>query len=620
MNDVTLSGSGYVGRILHIDLTSGKTTEEELGEDRAHAFLGGKGLGAFLLFRNTPSGADPLSEQNTLIFSTGPLTGTIAPTGNRFAVVTKSPATGAFLDSHCGGPFGVGLKKFGYDALSIGGSCDEQSILILQDGKVNMESAKEVSGKSTIDTEAALKNRFGKDAAIACIGPAGERLARLACIFSGLRAAGRGGSGAVMGSKKLKAIIANGTERLLVRYPELFMKAAWLAHRSIRMHETTVRQLPRYGTNNILETINATGGLPVNNFQSAGLENPQDITGESWRKLVWVKDTACFNCPIGCSKMAILRSGKYAGTIVDGPDYETTWALGPNCGVTERDAIVKANELCDLYGVDTISTGGTIAFAMECFEKGILPKDRLDGIEARFGNADAVVMLTEKICRGEGVGRIMQNGARIFAESLSMLRQNKSLADYAMQSKGLELPAYEPRAAQGMGLGYATSDRGGCHLRAYTANQELLGHGGGVDPRTTKGKAQLVIDKQNEKAVVDSVGICFFSLYAISLKDIRRMVVTATGLDFKTTKDLESVGERVYNLTRLFNIREGLSSKDDSLPHRFTNEPLPGPVAKGEVSKLSEMLAEYYSLRGWNEDGVPEKEKLMELGLLSFLT
>lgn len=617
---MTLCGSGYVGKILHVDLTDGKTTEEELREDRAHAFLGGKGLGAFLLFRSTRSGIDPLSEENTLIFSTGPLTGTIAPTGNRFAVVTKSPVTGAFLDSHCGGPFGVGLKKSGYDVLSIGGSCDEQSILILQEGRVDIQSAKEVSGKSTIDTEAILKKRFGEDATIACIGPAGERLARLACIFSGLRAAGRGGSGAVMGSKKLKAIIAKGTERIMVRNPELFMKAAWLAHRLIRMHETTVRQLPRYGTNNILETINATGGLPVNNFQSAGLENPQEITGESWRKWVWIKDTACFNCPIGCSKTALLRSGKYAGTVIDGPDYETTWALGPNCGVTERDAIVKANELCDLYGVDTISTGGTIAFAMECFEKGILSIEDLDGIEARFGDADAMVTLTEKICKGEGVGRILQNGTKNSAESLSILRQSRSLPEYAMQSKGLELPAYEPRAAQGMGLGYATSDRGGCHLRAYTANQELLGHGGGVDPRATKGKAQLVIDKQNEKAVVDSVGICFFSLYAIALKEIRRMVVAATGVDFKTTKDLESVGERVYNLTRLFNIREGLSRKDDVLPYRFTNEPLPGPVAKGEVVKLSEMLAEYYSLRGWDGDGVPKKEKLMELGLLSLLS
>lgn len=608
-----------MGSILYVDLNTEKSRTETLPDDTARLFLGGKGLGALLLYKMARPKADPLSPEYPLIFLTGPLTGTLAPTGNRFCVVTKSPLTGAFLDSHCGGPFGIALKRSGYDAVVVTGKAQAPSAIVIRNSQVEITPANDVWGRNTQESEATLKRRFGGENEVACIGPAGERLAPIACIYNSSRVAGRGGAGAVMGSKNIKAVVASGNNPIEVKEVEAFKKAAWSAHRLVRMNETTVRQLPKYGTNNILEVINVMGGLPVRNFQKGVLDEPEGVFAESWRKDIWTGDTACVNCPIACSKTASVKSGEYAGAICEGPDYETTWALGPNCGVTDRGAIVKANELCDLYGVDTISTGGAIGFAMECFERGLLAPEDLDGINATFGNARAMVQLSEKIARGDGVGRTLQNGVRRSATTFAEAKGMRDFEDYAIEVKGMELPAYEPRGAQGMGLAYATSDRGACHLRAYTVGQELLGYWGGVDPQAIGGKAQLVIDKQNEKAVVDSAGLCFFSFFAISLKEIRRMVVAATGLQYESSKDLELLGERVYNLTRMFNTREGLSRDDDRLPRRLLEVPLEEGAAKGRVVKLGDMLPEYYSLRGWDADGVPTQERLQRLNLSQLL-
>jgi len=608
-----------MGFILHVDLNTEKSRTETLPDDAAELFLGGKGLGALLLYKVARPKADPLSPEYPLIFFTGPLTGTLAPTGNRFAVVTKSPLTGAFLDSHCGGPFGIALKHSGHDAIVLTGKAEAPSAVIIRNGQVEIAPANDVWGRSTQESEVMLKRRFGSENEVACIGPAGERLAPIACIYNSSRVAGRGGAGAVMGSKNVKAVAASGDSCIEVDDVEAFKKAAWSAHRLVRMNETTVRQLPKYGTNNILEVVNVMGGLPVRNFQRGVLDEPEEVFGERWRKEIWTRDRACTNCPIACSKTAAVKSGDYAGATCEGPDYETTWALGPNCGVTDKGAIVKANELCDLYGVDTISTGGAIGFAMECFERGLLTPEDLDGIKATFGNARAMVQLSEKIARGDGVGRTLQNGVRRSARAFAGAKGTGDFEDYAIEVKGMELPAYEPRGAQGMGLAYATSDRGACHLRAYTVGQELLGYWGGVDPQAIEGKAQLVIDKQNEKAVVDSAGLCFFSFFAISLKEIRRMVVAATGLRYESSRDLEQLGERVYNLTRMFNVREGLSRDDDRLPRRLLEVPLAEGPAKGRVVKLGDMLPEYYSLRGWNADGVPTEQKLQHLGLSQLL-
>ena len=610
---------GYMGKILHVELPSMRVYTEALTEDIAYHFLGGKGLGAYLLFKMLKPKTPPLSPDNVLIFATGPLTGTIAPTGNRFCVVTKSPATGTFDDSHCGGPFGIALKRAGYDALVIRGAADELSILVIDEDHVDLASAKDLAGMFTYDAEREIKSRLGRDFEVAVIGPAGERMAPIAGIFSALRAAGRGGTGAVMGSKKLKAVAVRGHKPIKVYDPKRFRRFAWIAHRMVRMHESTARHLPRYGSANILETINEMGALPTRNYRSGVFERAEEVAGERWRETLWIRDVACKGCPIACSKVAYVKEGPFKGTIVDGPDYETIWALGPQCGISSREAIAHANQLCDLYGIDTISTGNIIAFIMECYERGILTEDELDGLRPMWGDGEVMVKLVEKIGKGEGIGGLLQQGVRRIAEYLIKAKGAEECLFFAMHVKGLELPAYEPRAAQGMGLGYATSDRGACHLRGWTAGQELLGYGGAVDPLTTRGKAQLVIDRQNEKAVVDSVGICFYAFQAFTLKEIRNMLVSCTGLSYRNNRELYVTGERIYNLTRLFNVREGFTAKDDSLPERLLKEPAPEGPAKGHVVRLEEMLKEYYALRGWDENGIPTKEKLEELGLSKFL-
>ncbi|MBO3803061.1 MAG: aldehyde ferredoxin oxidoreductase family protein [Candidatus Brockarchaeota archaeon] len=610
-----MKGRGYAGKILRLDLPEARCSVEDLEEGEARLFLGGKGLGARMLYGNLEPRVDPLSGGNILIFATSPLTGTIAPTGNRFCVVTKSPLTGTFLDSHCGGSFGVGLKEAGFDAIAISGAAEELSLLVLEDGKASLVGARNLEGMTTLETEKRVKEELGAGFKVACIGPAGERGALIAGIFSDMRAAGRGGAGAVMGSKRLKAIAARGKERVRVSDPEAFEKAAWRAHRMVRMHEVTARHLPTYGSDNILETINETGALPTRNFQEGTFESASEISGAEWRKELWVRDSGCMMCPISCAKVAKVEGGPSGASFTEGPDYESIWALGALCGVSDKGAIARANLLCDLYGIDTISAGNAVAYAMECRERGLLKEEEVGNLDLRFGNGGAMLGLVEKVSRGEGLGKLLQSGVKRASEKLCEEKGDRAFLRLAMHVKGLELPGYDPRAAQGMGLGYATSDRGGCHLRGYTAGQELLGYGGGSNPRRTEGKARLVIERQNEKAVVDSSGICFYAFFAMTLKEVRAMLEAATGFEYGSERNLEKVGERIYNLTRLFNVREGFRSEDDALPERLLGEPMPSGPAKGMVANLGPMLKEYYRLRGWDEEGVPTKEKLEELGL-----
>lgn len=611
---MVLQGRGYVGKILHANLTTNSFKTEPLNERKAHLLLGGKGLATWLLYEGAKKGVDPLSPSNLLIFATGPLTGTAAPGSSRFCVVTKSPATGSFLDSYCGGHFGPELKYSGYDAVVIEGQAEEPSILLIDDDRLDLTSAKNLWGATTTNAEGKLKKRLGKDFRIVTIGPAGERKAPIAGIFSDNRTAGRGGAGAVMGSKKLKAIAVRGSGVIRAHDPEKFKESAWIAHRTLRMNEVTVRSLPQHGTANILQTINETGALPTKNFQTGRFQGIEEIASESWRKELWKKDVACFGCPIACSKIAYLERGPYAGTATDGPDYETIFSLGSNCGVDNKEAIAYANYLCDIYGIDTISTGNIIAFTMELYEKGIFSIDDLDGIEAKWGDAGALIRLTEKICKGSGVGQFFEQGVKKASEKYPESRH------FAMHVKGLELPGYEPRAAQGMGLCYAISERGACHLRAYTAGTELCGYGGGTNPLSyDETKVQLAIDKQDEKAVVDSAVLCYFTLFGMRLKEIHQMVLACTGFSCEEVADLKKLGARVITLTRMFNVREGFTRKDDTLPPRLLEEPMPEGPAKGQVVHLEPMLNEYYMLRGWDENGIPTAEQLKELELTSLM-
>ena len=603
-----LSGRGYAGSILRVNLKLGQTKVEPLNEDLARLLLGGKGLASYLLYKIAPKGIDPLSPKNPLMFVTGPLTGTLAPSSGRFCVVTKSPATGTINDSHCGGFFGPELKYAGFDVVIVEEKSDEPVSLLIENGEAKLEPAERIWGMTTLETEATLKKNLGGDYRIASIGPCGERCSPVAGIFTDMRSAGRGGTGAVMGSKKLKAIAVKGSNPIKVYDQKRFDKMAWIAQRALRMNETTVRSLPEYGTANILMMINQTGALPTRNFQTGRFADAEKISGETLRDTLWVKDIACMGCTIKCSKIAVLEKNPYPGTKIDGPDYETLFSLGSNCGVGDVDAVAYANHLCDLYGMDTISTGCIIAFIMELYEKGVITKRELGGVEAEWGNPEALVALTESMGKGVGVGKLLQRGVKKISDQLP------GSEPYAMHVKGLEVPGYEPRAAQGMGLGYAVSDRGACHLRAYTAGTELCGYGGGADPRTyDRGKVQLAVDREDEKAVVDSAVICFFTLFGMRLKEVYQMVEPCTGFNYGSVKELKRLGARVVSLSRMFNVREGFERSDDTLPRRFLETPLPEGPAKGEIVHLEPMVKTYYEVRGWDENGVPTSQTLKDL-------
>ncbi|MGE5672499.1 MAG: aldehyde ferredoxin oxidoreductase family protein, partial [Mycobacterium leprae] len=561
---IPLTERGYAGRVLHIDLTAGTSGVEATPEDAAHLLLGGKGLALWLLHRDQPACVEPLSPENHLIFAVGPLTGTTAATSGRFSVVTRSPLTGAVLDSSCGGHFANQLKHAGYDALSVVGACASPSILVIDGDAVRLEPAGDLWGEQTFEAGRRLKARFGPDSESAHIGPAGERLLPIAGIVSGSRMAARGGPGAVMGSKNLKAVVVRGQRNFGVYDLAGFQEGVKLSARALRM-STGIKRVTQEGSANILEFVQASGALPTRNFQRGQFESAEALTGSKWRETLWQNQVACWGCPISCGKLAVVTEGKYAGTKVDGPEYETVFAFGPNCGVADRCAIAYANLVCDRAGVDTISAGGIVGFVMELYEHGMLTAEDLDGIEPRWGDADAMVALTEKLAYGEGAGRWLATGVRAIAARFP------GSAAFAMHAKGMELPAYHPRGAKGVALGYAVSARGGCHLHGATIG-ELLG---GTDPLAQQGKARLVKDKQAEAAVINAAIICYFTDFGQTLKEIYQLVAPCTGWDYGGVQGLEEVGDRIATLHKLLNLREGLTRLDDTLPSRVLHEPEP---------------------------------------------
>jgi aldehyde:ferredoxin oxidoreductase len=536
----------------------------------------------------------------------------MAPGSNRFCVATKSPHTGTFLDAHCGGGFGPGMKRAGYDGIIVSGRAEEPSVAIIDGEGTRIESAEKTWGMTTGRAQAELDDRLESGYEKVVIGPAGEKLSTIAGVFSDRRAAGRGGSGAVMGSKNLKAICIGGSSGgISIFDPDAMRRACWTAHRMLRMNEITVRSLPAEGTCNILETINEVGAFPTKNFRTGKFEGADELAGYRWRDEMWVKDAACFGCSIGCSKKSHVEKGRFKGESTEGPDYETVWAFGPQCGNSDKSLIIHLEGICDEYGVDTISAGNIMGFVMELYERGMITAEELGGIRPEWGSATAMAAMMDHMGRMDEVGTRLSRGVRALSEDCP------GSSEFAMHVKGLELPAYSPRASKGMALAYATSDRGGCHLRGYPAMQELLGMRGGADPLAIKGKAQLVIDSQDEISVVDSSDICLFGTFGFTLREIFRMVNAATGLGYQNEAEVKRIGERVYNLTRLFNVREGLGRDEDALPQRCIREPMPEGPARGQVVDLDPMLNEYYEIRGWDENGAPTRSTLERLSLPS---
>ena len=604
---------GYSGKIAWIDLKEERIHIEELKEEIARKYLGGKGLGAYFLYHNLSPHTDPYDLDNKLIFITGPLTGTTFPAVSRSAVITRSPMTGTFLDSYSGAFFGPHMKLAGFDALIITGKAKDPVYVMVDRGEISIKKANHLWGLSTSETESRLKEELkGERISVAAIGQAGEKLVRFSNIESSRRAYGRGGAGAVMGSKNLKAIVTRGDAKIKIAEENGFREVIERCREKIAQHPMTMRGgiFPRLGTMMTVDLTQTTGTFPTKNWQENTFTFADEINGNAFLQHT-VKPRACFACPIGCSRdtKATLAGHEY---LTDGPDYETIFAFGSNCEIKDPKVIIAADQLCDDYGMDSISCGGVIGFAMECFEKKLISEKDTGGIDLSFGNGDALIEVIHLIANREGIGHLLAEGVKNASEKIA------GSSTFAVHVKGLDLPGYDPRGMKGQGLTYALSDRGACHVRSNTIRTELLGIPQSVNRYGYEGKAQMVRDLQLNYATFDCLIACVFGAFAISLEDYSDALRTVTGWPM-TPEELRRIAERAWNLTRLFNVREGFTRKDDTLPERlFTLASTTGP-SKGELvnkEDFEKMLDEYYEIAGWEKaTGVPIKEKLVELGI-----
>jgi len=603
---------GWVGKILRVDLTKGDYAVEDLDVDLAKKFIGGRGLASKILFDEIDPMIDPLSPSNKLIFATGPATGA-ALGGSRYMVVTKSPLTGTIGTANAAGGFGPTLKFAGYDLIIFEGRSEEPVYLSICDDVVEIKAARHLWGKTTHETEDIIRDEIGnywkaRETHIACIGPAGEKLARLAAVINDKhRAAGRGGLGAVMGSKNLKAITVRGNKTITVADKdacrEAFLSILEINKKSPATSLETANSYPNQGTARVINITNAKGILPVRNFQGGVFEEAAKINGEALRDTILNRKVGCFACLVSCGRLTKVDVPGFEGE-GEGPEYETIGLLGSSCGVSSLPAIAKASYICNELGMDTIEMGGAIACAMELFERGFLPEKEI-GFELNFGNAEAMVKLVGQTGLRQGFGDVLADGGYRMAERYGH-------PELFMGVKKQGFAAYEPRALKGMGLGYVTSNRGACHFRGATLLVEIS------DPYSIEGKPAILKQLQDQTAVVDAAGLCMFNTRGLTPDKISDVILTileaVTGVGY----DMESMlhaGERIWNLERLFNLKAGFTKKDDTLPPRMLEEPIPTGPAKGQVHELNIMLPEYYQVRGWDENGVPTPGKLEELGL-----
>ncbi|MFX0125754.1 MAG: aldehyde ferredoxin oxidoreductase family protein [Candidatus Hodarchaeota archaeon] len=595
---------GYMGKYLDVDLSTGKITDSALDMHLAERFIGGKGLGAKILYDSLKPSIEPLSSNNILLFMTGPLSGTSVQTSGRWCIVTKSPHTGIYLDSQIGGKFGHRLKRAGYDFIIVQGKADSPCYLEISSEKVEIHPANDLWGKGTYQVEEILKKRYiGSE--VCSIGPAGENLVTFASIMTDrTHMAGRGGAGAVMGSKNLKAVVVGGDQKIEGVNPGKFKDLARAFRKKVR-ENPGVKRRHEIGTVMWVKMANEAGFLPTKNFQSGVFEGAKAISGERMRDEFVIGHTACYGCLIACGKTTRFNEGKYAGLEVDGPEYETSALLGASCGIDELGAIAKSNQICDDLGIDTITAGGTIAFAMECSEKGILDQEDIQNLE--FGNAEAQHEMLHLIAERKGIGELFAKGSFSAAKEIG---QNS--ADFAIQVKNLELAGVEPRGSFGMALAYATSDRGGCHQRCWTPGAELAGT---LTRFSMKGVPKFVKESQDERAACFSLVLCDFLPFDIP--EMVEMLNTATGFSY-TPDTYLMTGERIWNIIRLFNTREGMTVFNDILPARFYQDEAPEGDPKGERINLEDFekaKGEYYEMRGWDREGIPTQEKLASLEL-----
>ena len=613
----------WTKKILRVNLTEGTCISEPLNMDWALKYLGQRGLGTKYLMEEIDPKVDPLSPDNKMIFATGPLTGTCASTAGRYSVITKGALTGAIACSNSGGYFGAELKFAGWDMIIFEGKSKKPVYLSIIDDKAELHSAKDLWGKSVWDTDAALKAIHQEPLMhVAAIGVAGEKGNMYACIVNDLhRAAGRSGVGTVMGSKNLKAVAVRGTGGVSVDNFRAFMKATEAGKKALQANAVTGEGLPAYGTQVLMNVINESGALPTRNFHDVQFEGANDISAEAMAeprrsdgKPNLLTNQACFSCTIACGRVSkidethfsVVNKPEYWGA-EGGLEYEAAWALGAATGVNDLEALTYANFICNEQGYDPISFGSTLAAAMDMYEEGVLTKKHTGGVELKFGSAEMLTKMAELTGKMEGFGKQLALGSKRLCEKYGR-------PELSMAVKGQEFPAYDPRGIQGMGLTYATSNRGACHLRSYTVSSEILGIPEKTDPLVTDGKAGLVKAFQDATAAVDSVGLCVFTTFAWTLEDIAPQVDAACEGNWTPDTMLE-VGERIWNMERKFNMAAGFTDKDDTLPKRLLKDAAKTGPAKGLVAGLDKMLPEYYVLRGWNSKGVPTKETLSRLGV-----
>ena len=607
--------NGWIGKLLRVDLSNSTYAVEDIDPDLAKDYVGGRGLAEKYLFDEVDPKVEPLSEDNKLIFATGPLTGTGLIASSRYMVVTKSPLNNCIACSNSGGYFGPELKYAGYDMIIFEGKAPEPVYLMIKDDIIEFKSATELWGKQTDETEDLIRAEIGsqwkgREFRIASIGPAGERLCRVACVINDKsRAAGRSGVGAVMGSKNLKAVAVMGTKGVPVPDREKFreMVKASIAKNRSEVAKVTAQALPIFGTSVLVNIINESGILCTNNFQTGVFKDAMKISGETIRDTILKRNKGCFACPMACGRSTVIKDKKYEGE-GEGPEYETVALMGASCGINDLAPVTKANYICNQLGIDTIDAGNIVACLMELYEKGYLPEKDI-GFKANFGNGEALVKLTEMMGLREGIGDVMAEGGYALAKKYGH-------PELFMGVKKQGLPAYDPRGVQSMGLSYATSNRGACHVRSYGIAVEILGVNQKLDPLTSDGKPQVIKAFQDFTGVVDSSGVCLFIVLAegFGVNDLVDMLEICTGAGF-TAENVLLAGERIWNMERLFNLKAGLTKADDTLPPRFLKEPMPEGPAKGLVSQLDIMLPQYYEIRGWTPEGVPTSGKLTELGL-----
>jgi aldehyde:ferredoxin oxidoreductase len=612
--------------ILYVDLGEATHEQQRPDPELLDLYLGGRGLGVRLLYDLTEPGMDPYDPRMPLIFSAGPLTGTNAPQSNRFVVTTKSPLTGFLADSHCGGSFATKLRKAGYDALVIRGRAPRPVILEIEEDRVELKDAGELWGMDTDETEARLPKAFGK----AVIGPAGENQVRYACIVSGHRVAGRGGVGAVMGAKNLKAVIANGKKKIPVADPDAYKKMRKAQTQLLAKHPATGRILPDLGTASLVMVTAGRNIIPTRNYQAGQDRRSHELAGERMAEEHLIKKDGCMACPIRCG-----RHVRVNGKEGKGPEFETIGLMGHNLDIYDLEAVIELGQLCDRVGVDSISMGNTLGFATELTERGMYESP------LRWGDVEAYRRAVRDTATREGMGDALAEGTRHLADRFGG-------EEFAIHVKGLELPAYDPRGCVGQGLEYAVNNRGGCHIRGSTMYLEATGPVS-VDPEAPQAKPELVIFQQNTNAGVSSLTMCYFSAYVVIpavLHDldpnsklyrglmgvIKRAgpllrVVLAGKAPVRvlwyenfltavlgrnvTMGDLAEIGERIYNLERLYNLREGLTADDDRLPDRLLSTPLSKHGQRGVP--LDEMLPQYYKVRGWDAHGIPTEKTINRL-------